>query len=77
MDDAVTSMNWRLGLHRISAVFWGWWGLVALFVGSVILYQNGSGSETAEMVGMCIAAVAGCYIGHRLTCWVVDGFTSK
>jgi len=66
-------MNWQLGLRRISAVFWG---VPALLFGGIFVYTafDGRGSDMAGMLGTALLIVAGMYVAHRITCWIISGF---
>lgn len=71
-------MNWQQGLRRLSAVFWGFWALVAVvFVIAICSdYVRSEGFAYALGYG---TAVGGFLVGiivlaHRLTCWVIGGF---
>jgi len=63
-------MNWRLGLHRVSAVFWGFWGVVA----ALGVAFGASRGGTTEIAVISAVGVVFCYAAHRLCCWIVDGF---
>lgn len=69
-------MNWRLGLHRISAVFWGFWGALALLFAVLGLFQGMDRSDAPLLLGLSLAGAIFCYAAHRLTCWIVNGFTN-
>lgn len=63
-------MNIRLGLQRISAVWWGFWALLATIIGVWSLLEK-------EPSGFgFLAALVPIYLLHRLTCWVIGGFFS-
>lgn len=70
-------MNWREGLHRVSAVFWGFWGILAITFAAVGIFQGMSMSDGPLLVGLSLAALVFCYVAHRITCWLVNGFTSS
>lgn len=64
-------MNIQLGLQRVSAVWWGLWGLLGLVIfGAGIFGQPQSLAHVGG--GFCAMVVA--YIAHRVTCWIVTGF---
>lgn len=63
-------MNIGLGLERISAV---WWGFLGLLAGISLLAPFWKGFD-GELFGMGVAGLIGSYLGHRLTCWVISGF---
>lgn len=62
-------MNIRLGLERISAVWWGMWALFAAITALVILI--GDRDPTGLAFFLLLIPV---YLLHRLTCWVIAGF---
>lgn len=65
-------MNWNLGLKRVSAA---WWGLVAI-IAAGIGFTWGSGWELeSSLAGM--AWSAGAYALHRVTCWIINGFSAE
>lgn len=66
-------MNIRLGLERISAVWWGFWGLLAGTMLLAFLFKTDV-TDRWEMAGMGAAGLVGAYLAHRLTCWVIGGF---
>lgn len=66
----------REGLRRVSAVFWGFWGLIAtlLIVGGwlgILISHNNS-----DDLWLYVMAAAS-FVLHRLTCWVIDGFFAQ
>jgi membrane-associated phospholipid phosphatase len=65
-------MNWQNGLQRISAVWWGFWGLLAglAMFGSPFTQA----SDKWDIAGMGAAGLVAAYIAHRITCWIVAGF---
>lgn len=64
-------MNFQIGLERVSAVWWGLWGLVGLVVfGAGIFGQPQSLAQVGAGFGIMVVA----YILHRITRWVVAGF---
>lgn len=66
-------MNWHLGLRRISAVFWS---VPALVFGGIFVYvafEEGR-SDAPAMLGTALLIVAGMYLAHRVTCWIIAGF---
>jgi hypothetical protein len=70
---AASEMNVQRGLERVSAVWWGMWGLMAagmLIAGVVGTDRLGRGEMVASGAGGLVA----CYVAHRITCWIVAGF---
>jgi len=65
-------MNIQKGLERVSAVWWGLWGLFAAFVVGAALI-NGS-SDGGELFLSGVGGMIAAYAAHRVTCWVVAGF---
>lgn len=65
-------MNIRLGLERISAVWWGFWGLLAAAMVVVPLFVD-TGDKLA-VIGSGVLGLVFTYLAHRLTCWVIAGF---
>lgn len=63
-------MNVRQGLERISAVWWGLWGL--LFAGLAVAGLIEDGELKLLFAGM--GGIALVYAAHRVTCWVIAGF---
>lgn len=64
-------MNFRNGLKRISAVFWGFWGLLDLLIA---IYA----AKTEPFQGLIgLAILIPIYLLHKLTCWVIAGFFSS
>jgi hypothetical protein len=62
----------KTGLQRISAVWWGFWGLIGVIViGAAVIGASRSPGPTFA-IGAGI--VVGAYALHRVTCWVIDGF---
>lgn len=59
-------MNFSKGLKRISAVFFGLIGVLAV-IGVVMNLDNVAGAWWA-------AALAIAFVFYRLTCWIIDGF---
>ena len=66
-------MDWNTGLKRISAVFWGFWGLLVagLIIGDAV--GQVSGNNTAYLF-LTFPALYGI---HRTVCWIIDGFFKK
>jgi hypothetical protein len=65
-------MNIRLGLERISAVWWGFWGLLgAIAVGAAVVSAS---NNTAGIFWTGLGGMVAAYLLHRLTCWVIGGF---
>ena len=63
-------MNIRLGLERISAV---WWGLLA---GLCLLAPFiTDASDRWLIAGMGAGGLVAAYLAYRLTCWVIGGFS--
>lgn len=65
-------MNFERGIHRLSMVFWGFWGLIAAVM--VLGGLFGNASDGMSLAGGGAAGMVAAYIAHRLTCWVVSGF---
>lgn len=64
-------MNIRLGLERISAV---WWGFLALW--AAVAIGAGVIETKLELFVGGIAGLVVCYIAHRIACWIIAGFFS-
>ncbi len=64
-------MNIQLGLERISAVWWGFWGLMAVGVLASAVFSPG---DRLLFLGMGTGGIVVAYVAHRLTCWFVSGF---
>lgn len=65
-------MNIRTGLERISAVWWGFWGLLgAIAMGAAVF---GASNNFVGVFGTGIGGMVAAYLLHRLTCWVISGF---
>lgn len=67
-------MNWRLGLQRISAVFWG---LCAVFVGGIliwIMFEGDNSLRAFVYLALCLGTI---YLLYRLTNWIIGGFFAK
>ncbi len=62
-------MNIQRGLERVSAAWWGFWGLLFLSLSALSLLEG----RLEEGLGLA-AFGAAVYLLHRLTCWVVAGF---
>lgn len=65
-------MNWTKGLKRISLAFWG---LFMLF--GAMAAAGGIVRQDYDILGGGIFGMAIAYGLHRVTCWIIDGFTSK
>ncbi|WP_074578029.1 hypothetical protein [Polaromonas sp. JS666] len=66
-------MNIKLGLERISVVWWGLWAVLALLTGASLIFSSASAGDT--MIGfVLLGALIPIYIAHRLTCWIIAGF---
>lgn len=71
--------NIGLGLRRLSAVFWGFVGLLGVMsviaaVTTWLQHRSEADAMTYALIGVCIMALA---VGlHKVTCWVIAGFTS-
>lgn len=59
------------GLSRVSTVFWG---LISVI--SVIGFYTDSGMELSSKLLYLILIFALCYVSHRVTVWILDGFTN-
>jgi hypothetical protein len=70
-----TQVNWSEGLRRIGAAFWGLLALVVLGFFAYFIWEGSN--ERAPMVGYMIGAAFLFAAGHRLTCWIIDGFSSR
>lgn len=71
--------NFALGFRRLSIVFWGMGILVCLLVsvaGVVMAVQHGYSSDVEAMLWGGIAGAAVFVALHKITCWVIAGFTS-
>jgi hypothetical protein len=68
-------VNWNEGLRRISAFFWGLLALVVLGFFAYFIWEGSN--ERAPMVGYMIGTAFVFAAGHRLTCWIIDGFSSR
>jgi len=66
-------MNIRVGLERMSAVWWGFWGLLLGIWAVLLLVTN---REEGALALGAIAALLPVYLLHKLTCWVIAGFFS-
>ena len=64
-------MNWRVGLTRLSAVFWGFWALVAIVSTA---FASWSDSDRLQMMGIGVLLALGCGVGHVVTRWILSGF---
>jgi hypothetical protein len=62
----------KTGLQRLSAVWWGLWGLVGAIV--IVAALVGGGAHPWGGAGIGAAIVACAYALHRVTCWVIAGF---
>lgn len=64
-------MNIQRGLERISAAWWGFFGLLAAlaFVGGVI-------AQDWWLAGIGFGCIVASGVAHRVTCWVLSGFFS-
>lgn len=64
-------MNIKLGLERISVVWWGLWAAIAFFSGASLVFS----SDNDRQIGLLfLAALIPIYIAHRLTRWIISGF---
>lgn len=64
-------MNWKSGLERLSAVWWGLWGV--FFAGiSLYLLIDDRARTINTFGGFAIAIV--CVLAHRVSCWIIRGF---
>jgi hypothetical protein len=62
----------KTGLQRLSAVWWGIWGLVGIAVIVLSVTGNSNSAGATSAVGAGVVACA--YALHRVTCWVIAGF---
>lgn len=71
-------MNWRLGFRRISAVAWGLLAAFAAIALFAIVHDEARIHGWAQALGYAVAVggfVLGLIVlGHRGTCWIIDGF---
>ncbi|WP_029524150.1 hypothetical protein [Polaromonas glacialis] len=65
-------MNWNQGLRRLSAAIWGFFAFGCGIFGFVFLFLNASREWGFGLA--LIAFLIPLYIGHKVTCWIVDGF---
>lgn len=63
-------MNIQSGLERVSAVWWGFWGLLA----ALAIVGGLFGARDMGLVGIGLGGLVAVYVAHRLTCWIVAGF---
>lgn len=63
--------NWNQGLRRISTVSWG---LVAIWVIVLLVVATTTGRMDLWVYAGFVGALAAVFAGHRVTCWVIDGF---
>jgi hypothetical protein len=66
-------MNIQQGLERISAVWWGFWGLLAASMMGVAVFAYPAGGRV-EVFLLGIGGAVAAYAAHRITCWIVAGF---
>lgn len=62
-----------LGGSPISAVWWGAW-VAAVSFGLLLILL---GADLLPATASLLSSPAPLYLLHRLTCWVIDGFTSN
>ena len=62
-------MNIQRGLERVSAAWWGFWGLLCLVLSALSLSKG----QLEEGLGLA-AFGAAVYALHRVTCWIIAGF---
>lgn len=58
-------------------MFWGFWAVLALLMGIAGLMEGIGRRDGPLLLGLCVASVVLCYVAHRLTCWIVNGFTNS
>ena len=63
-------MNWRTGLERISAVWWGFWALLTGVYGVYMFFE----ATPAFGAGVLFLGLPSLYAAHKLTCWIIAGF---
>lgn len=66
-------MNLQNGFERVSAVWWGFWGLLALAVLAAAILIPWA-SDRGVLAGLGLAGIVAAYVAHRITCWVIAGF---
>jgi len=65
-------MNWNRGLRRASAVAWA---AIAIYPAGVIAADISNGHPALQWLALLALVLGVIYALHRLTCWVIDGFT--
>lgn len=65
-------MSWSTGLKRVSLVWWGFWVLSCLGFGLFGLVQDRAENALPVLFGALIPAAL-----HKITCWVIEGFTKS
>ena len=66
-------MNWKIGLARISLVFWGGWSIVLIGIAVFTMFED---KNILNALPMLLTVVV-FYVLHRVTCWIIEGFFSK
>lgn len=65
-------MSWSTGLKRLSLVWWGFWVLALAGFGLYGLTQDRAENAIPILLGCAIPAAL-----HKVTCWVIDGFSDS
>lgn len=68
-------MNAQLGLERLSAVWWGFWGLLGAV--ATIGAPFTEASDKWQISGLGAGVLVTTLIAHKITCWVLAGFFSS
>ena len=68
-------MNWNQGLKRVSLVWWGLWMVICIGIGVSLLLGVDRGREEPLFGFIPLLCAVVPYFLHRLTCWVIDGFS--
>lgn len=69
-------MNWELGLKRISTLLWA---LVAMSCIGYTTLAILSGEEHSFLLWLLlfVLAIGVPFVGHKSTCWVIQGFSNS
>ena len=65
-------INLQCGFERVSAIWWGLWGLGGVLMFAAAVFGESSDRLQLAMIGGGLGI--GAYIAHRITCWIVAGF---
>ncbi|GKS91229.1 hypothetical protein [Acidovorax sp. SUPP2539] len=73
-------MNIRRGLQRLSATIWTGLAIIGLMMTLAVAsdpFRAGDMSKAIEvtLIGVVVSLGLG-YGGHKLVCWIIQGFTS-